>query len=91
MRERMRPLVRRLVERAQEQGALRRDFAPEDLPLVFWTGDRVIEATGSVAPELWRRYLGLLLNGLRAGAATPLPAPPLSRAQLARASRKRHS
>lgn len=91
MRERMRPLVRRLVERAQEQGALRRDFAPEDLPLVFWTGDRVIEATGSVAPELWRRYLGLLLDGLRAGAATPLPASPLTRAQLARASRKRHS
>ena len=35
-------------------------------------------------PELWRRYLGLLLDGLRASAATPLPHPPLTKAQLER-------
>ncbi len=91
MRARMQPLVRRLIQRAQEQGALRRDFTAEDLPLVFWTGDRVIEATASVAPECWRRHLGLLLDGLRADAATPLPAPPLSRKQLVRAARRLES
>ena len=42
------------------------DFTPEDMPLVFWTGGRVIEATATVAPDYWRRYLGLLLDGLRA-------------------------
>lgn len=86
MRARLRPLIRQLVERAQEQGTLRADFTPEDLPLVFWTGGRVIEATASVAPDFWRRYLGLLLDGLRAEAATPLPHPPLTRAQLDRAT-----
>ena len=86
MRTRMRPLLRRLIERAQEQGALRADFKPEDMPLVFWTGARVVEATSTVAPEFWRRYLGLLLDGLRAEAATPLPRPPLTRSQLDRVS-----
>ena len=85
----MQPLLCRLIERAQAQGALRPDFTAEDVPLVFWTGGRVIEATATVAPDYWRRYLGVLLDGLRAGAATPLPAPPLTRAQLARAARRR--
>lgn len=89
MRARMQPLLARMIERAQEQGALRPDVTAEDVPLVFWTAGRVIETTATVAPELWRRYLGLLLDGLRAGAATPLPAPPLTRAQLARAARGR--
>jgi AcrR family transcriptional regulator len=89
MRTRMRPLVSRLVERAQEQGALRADFRAEDMPLLFCTGDRVIEMTATVAPEFWRRYLGLLLDGLRAEAATALPHPSLTRAQLNRATARR--
>lgn len=84
MRARIHPLLDLLVERAQEQGALRADFTAEDLPLVFWSCGRVIEASASVAPDLWRRHLGLLLDGLRAEAATPLPAPSLTRDQLAR-------
>jgi hypothetical protein len=84
MRTRTRPLVRELVRRAQEQGALRADFAPQDLPLLFWSSDRVLELAGDVAPQLWRRHLGFLLDGLRAAAAHPLPAPPLSDSQLER-------
>jgi AcrR family transcriptional regulator len=84
MRVRVRPTLARLIERAQEQGALRADFTLEDIPLLLWSGGRVIEATSTVAPELWRRNLGLMLDGLRADAATPLPQPPLTRAQLDR-------
>ncbi len=91
MRERIRPLLRQMIERAQGQGTLRADITAEDIPLVFWTGGRVIETTGTVAPDYWRRYLGLLLDGLRAEAATPLPAPPLTRAQLTKAARRRDS
>jgi AcrR family transcriptional regulator len=91
MRRRLRPLVRRLIERAQAQGALRADFTAEDMPLVFWTGSRVIDATAGIAPDLWRRYLGLILDGLRAEAASPLPHPPLTPAQWNRASRRRSS
>ena len=89
MRARMRPLLRRLIARAHEQGSLRPDFTPEDLPLVFWTAGRVIEGTAAIAPDYWRRYFTLLCDGLRAGAATPLAHPPLTRAQLDRATRER--
>jgi hypothetical protein len=91
MRKRIRPALQELIERAQAQGTLRPDFTNEDLPLVFWTASRVIETTASVAPDYWRRYLSLLLDGLRADAATNLPEPPLTRAQLARASGRRES
>jgi AcrR family transcriptional regulator len=91
MRRRIRPVLHELVERAQAQGTLRADFTSEDLPLVFWTAGRVIETTAAFAPEYWRRYLGLLLDGLRAESATQLPVPPLTRSQLARAAGRRES
>ncbi|HET9720867.1 MAG TPA: TetR/AcrR family transcriptional regulator [Solirubrobacteraceae bacterium] len=82
MRSRMWTLVTRLVERARQQGTLRPDFATEDVALVLWSGERVVERSRDVAPELWQRYLGLLLDGLRATAANELPAPPLTHDQL---------
>jgi AcrR family transcriptional regulator len=84
MRRRMRPLFRQMIERAQKQGALRPDFVAEDMPLIFWSAMRVIETTAKASPETWRRYLGFLLDGLRAGAATQLPVSPLTGPQLAR-------
>jgi AcrR family transcriptional regulator len=90
MRARLRPLLAQIVERAHEQGSLRRDFTSDDLPLIFWTANRVIELTLDVAPNYWRRHLALLLDGLRPAAATPLPAPPLTRAQLTRALQRLH-
>jgi AcrR family transcriptional regulator len=84
MRARVRPLIARLIARAQEQGGLRSDFTLEDLPLLLWAGGSVIEGGGTIAPTLWRRYLGLMLDGLRADTATPLTQPPLTRAQLDR-------
>ncbi len=84
VRRRVRPLVRRLIERAHADGSLRPDFAPEDMPLVFMTAGRVLEAARGVAPDLWRRYLGLLLDGLRADGATSLPRGPLTQAQMNR-------
>jgi hypothetical protein len=57
--------------------------------VLFWTAARVIEATEDVAPGFWRRQLGFVLDGLRAGAATPLPHPALTRPQLDRASGRR--
>lgn len=88
MRRRLRPLVRQLVERAQAEGSLRSDVAPEDVPVLFWACDRVIEATGDVAPDAWRRLLALLLDGLRAHPSAPLPVPPLTRSQLDRAAQR---
>jgi AcrR family transcriptional regulator len=84
MRRRIRPLIARLVARAQADGTLRPDFTPQDVSLLFWASDRAIELAGDVAPELWRRQLGFLLDGLRTGAATPLQHGPLTETQLKR-------
>jgi AcrR family transcriptional regulator len=89
MRRRIEPLVGRLVTRAQAQGKLRPDFRPEDVALLFWGGDRVIELSAAVAPQLWRRYLGFLIDGLQAEAATPLEQAPLTRAQFRRVGREK--
>jgi AcrR family transcriptional regulator len=88
-RARLRPLIAKLVARAQADGSLRADFRPEDLPVLFWAVGRVIEATSEVAPGAWRRHVGIVLDGLRAPAATPLPRPALTRSQLDRASARR--
>jgi AcrR family transcriptional regulator len=80
MRKRIRPLLRRLIERAQAQGTLRADFTLDDLSAVFWSVTRVIELTEDASRQSWRRFLGFLLDGLRASAATPLPAPSRRRA-----------
>lgn len=87
MRRRIAPLVAGLVTRAQKEGRLRPDFRPEDVALLFWGGDRVIELSATVSPQLWRRYLGFLLDGLQADAATPLEQPSLTPAQLRRVGR----
>ncbi|MEV6912497.1 TetR family transcriptional regulator [Amycolatopsis sp. NPDC051071] len=73
------PLITQLVARAQAAGALRADVVPTDMPLLHQMIGSVIEFTQSTQPDLWRRCLALLLDGLRAepGAATPLPHPPL--------------
>ncbi len=83
---RARELVGRVVRRAQEHGAVRPDVTWEDVYLVLWGNARVIEVASGVAPELWRRFVGLILEGFRAqAAAAPLPAPALAPAELAAA------
>ena len=61
VREEVSASIAQLVERAQRQGTLRRDFTPEDIKPIFWACDRVAELGGDV----WRRHLGFLLDGLR--------------------------
>jgi hypothetical protein len=36
----------------------------------------VADLTGDVAPDLWRRYLPMLLDGLRAGTGLAAPSVP---------------
>jgi len=64
MRDRVAPTVDVIVARAQEQGTLRADVVPPDFPMLQLMLGSVSDHTGQ--PELWRRYLVLLLDGLRA-------------------------
>ena len=70
---RIKPAVDRLVARAKEQGTLRLDAEPWDIPMIQLMVSAVTDHTGH--PDAWRRYLLLILDGLRArpGAATALP------------------
>lgn len=69
----------RLIERAQEEGTLRSDFAPEDLVLLLMANAGVVQAAGRAAPDAWKRLVGLMLDGFRSAGATELPPPPSPR------------
>jgi AcrR family transcriptional regulator len=81
---RMVPLITRLIVRAQEAGSLRPDVAPTDMPLLHMMIGSVVDYTCAVEPGLWRRCLGLLLDGLRAqpGKASELLHPPLDEREI---------
>jgi AcrR family transcriptional regulator len=61
--QRLKPVVDILVARAKEQGTLREDVQPWDYPMIQLMVASVTEHTGH--PELWRRYLHLIMDGLR--------------------------
>jgi AcrR family transcriptional regulator len=82
-------LMKQVITRAQEAGVLRADITLEDMTFVVWGHARTVEATAAIAPHVWRRHLALMLDGLRADAAHPLPEPPLQPAQAQQAMRGR--
>lgn len=83
-RERIRPVMEPVLERVRQAGQIRDDLAGPDIPLILMMLSTVAEYAGDVEPELWRRYLALLLDGLRPAreAPSPLPLPALDDAQL---------
>jgi AcrR family transcriptional regulator len=64
-RTRIAPRVTELVERAREDGHLRPDIEPSDMPIIGLLAGTVSEWAGHVEPDLWRRYIALLLEGMR--------------------------
>lgn len=71
---RIKPLVDPLIARAKEQGALRPDVEQLDLPMIQLMVAAVTDRTGE--PDLWRRYLRLLLDGMRTRPDGSEPLPP---------------
>ncbi|SHN45079.1 TetR/AcrR family transcriptional regulator [Cryptosporangium aurantiacum] len=67
-----------LLERARGAGALRPDVDVSDVGLLMWAAVRATEGLRAVAPDAWRRHVGIVLDGLRGEAAHPLPGGPLS-------------
>jgi AcrR family transcriptional regulator len=90
-RDRMRPVVTRLVGRAQDSGDLRADFEATDVKMIAFMLGSVAEYAAAVTPQVWRRYLALLLDGLRPSrdAVTALPLPAPSAAELGELMRPR--
>ncbi|MEU1392834.1 MULTISPECIES: helix-turn-helix domain-containing protein [unclassified Nonomuraea] len=61
----------RLITRAQAQGTLRDDITVGDIAPIVSMIDSVMDLPSSGAAQPWRRYLALILDGLRAGRSTP--------------------
>ena len=70
-------LVGQLIERAQEAGAVRPDIAPDDVSALV--GSAIHGAAESPDRELWRRYVEVVLDGLR---------PPVERSTASRRGRQ---
>ena len=79
IREQVQPLVDQLIERARAEGSLRPDFTAEDLPPVLMMISELAHHGHRVRPDLYRRYLQLLVDGLRCSPATGDLGRPLSR------------
>jgi AcrR family transcriptional regulator len=80
-RRRLLDAVGMLLSLAQDEGAVRDDVTPEDLGFLI---DAVAQATmpfGREHPDLWRRYLSIVADGLRPG-GTPLSVPALTADEL---------
>ena len=68
------PVLTKLVERAQGDGYLRPEVSSTDMPLLGLLSGTVSEFAGNVDPDLWRRYVALLLEGMRYHAdQSPVP------------------
>jgi AcrR family transcriptional regulator len=74
-RDRIGPLFFALVARAQQAGQLRPDIAGTDVGLMQLMLTAVAEFTGDVAPDSWRRFLTIMLDGLRTSRERPSPLP----------------
>ncbi|HEX3713198.1 MAG TPA: helix-turn-helix domain-containing protein [Trebonia sp.] len=78
-RMRMRPVISKLVERAQASGDLRADFAATDVKMIAFMLASIAEYAAAVTPDVWRRYLCMVIDGLRPArdgvSALPVAAP----------------
>lgn len=75
VRSRIAPLTVELVERAKGAGVVRPDLAPTDVIFIQAAMSPIIDSTREIAPDLYKRYLALLLDGIRPGDAVASPLP----------------
>jgi AcrR family transcriptional regulator len=92
VRDRMIPEASKLLHRAQADGHVRADLQPTDIPLIVLTISSVADYTRHTESDTWRRYLAIVLDGLRTArpSASPLPAPALDIDEVEAAMRHWH-
>ena len=88
-RARITPVASQVLRRAQKAGVVRRDITDTDMPLLSLSLGTANDFAGHIEPEIWRRYLGILLDGLRVRRDAPsrLPVEPMEEKELDRAMR----
>jgi hypothetical protein len=76
VRERLSPKARAVIERARLAGAIRPDAAASDVAMIHLMLRTLMDAGREHAPDVWRRYLALILDGLRPEGRPREPLPP---------------
>jgi hypothetical protein len=66
--------VTELFDRAERARVIRSDAAPEDVASILAMLGVVFDMSRNDKPDLWRRYLALMLDGLQATDRPSLPA-----------------
>jgi AcrR family transcriptional regulator len=89
-RQRNAPVIERLIERAQAAGQVRGDLRQSDIAFIIFVLTQATEFARHVSPEIWRRYLTLILDGMRPArdGVTPLPVPALKPEELEKTMRQ---
>jgi AcrR family transcriptional regulator len=64
-RRQIAPVVTKLVQRALDAGAVRSDFSTSDVPVINFMLNTVVDFGRDVEPDLYTRYLAIVLDGLR--------------------------
>jgi AcrR family transcriptional regulator len=68
--------VTELFERAHAAEVIRPDAAAQDIAAIFTLLGPAFDMSRATSLELWRRYLALMLDGLRPAEQPPFPVPP---------------
>ena len=81
LRRRIMELLHSLLRRAQDAGVVRDDLAGQDLGMLMTAAGALGDVPfPGLRDDLWKRYLGVILDGMRPEGATPLrPGPPARR------------
>jgi AcrR family transcriptional regulator len=75
LRDELHATVDSLVERARDAGAVRPDITGTDVFVLICAPVHAAGFLPQPAPDMWRRYLGIIFDGLRPEGAAPLPLP----------------
>jgi AcrR family transcriptional regulator len=86
--ERASASARELMGRAKEEGRLRKDFAPEDLPMLFAALGAAQQSMPRGSPA-WKRLFTMVIDGLSPEGATQLTDRPLTPDDIAQAAKER--
>jgi AcrR family transcriptional regulator len=77
--DRLCEVVETLTDQARRQGAIRQDITGHDIVLLLGGVHQTAAPLEDTQPQLWRRYLGLIFDGIQTQTAQPLPHPPPQR------------
>ncbi|TYQ14401.1 UNVERIFIED_ORG: TetR family transcriptional regulator [Gordonia westfalica J30] len=75
LRNRLHAAIEALVQNAKNAGGIRDDVTAADIFLLMCAPVHVVSNLSDPDPELWKRYLAIIFDGLRREGANPLPQP----------------